>query len=115
MNKNKTLNKSFKNLFIAINIILLGIFFLADDFIFFFQSKILIFLIIATFLIPSIQYYFFNQRVSYIPIGEIILIFFIFAYLTIFLLDRDSLENSYSWLLVNFSFSKKKLFLEHLR
>ena len=114
MNRNNTINKSLTYLFITTNIILLINFFLVDDFVLFFQSETLIFLIVITFTIPSIQYYLSDQRGLYIPIGEIILIFFILAYLTIFFFDTDKLETSYFWLLHSFSISQKNIFFSIL-
>ena len=114
MNKNNTINNSLTYLFIITNIILLINFFLVDDFVLFFQSETLICLIVITFTIPSIQYYFLNKKGIYIPIGEIILIFFILAYLTIFFFDIDKLERSYFWLLHSFSISQKNFFFSIL-
>jgi len=110
MNINNIINKSLTYLFITTNFILLTNFFLVDNFIPFFQSKTLICLIVITFAIPSIQYYLSDQRGLYIPIGEIILIFFILAYLTIFFFDIDRIAKSYSWLLAGFSASQKNFF-----
>ena len=110
MNRNNTINKSLTYLFITTNIILLINFFLVDNFIPFFQNKTLICLIVITFAIPSIQYYLSDQRGLYIPIGEIILIFFIIGYLTIFFFDIDHIAKSYFWLLNNFSVSQKIFF-----
>ena len=110
MNRNNTINKSLTYLFITTNIILLINFFLVDNFISFFQNKTLICLIVITFAIPSIQYYLSDQRGLYIPIGEIILLFFILAYLTIFFFDIDRIAKSYFWLLNSFSVSQKIFF-----
>ena len=63
MNKNNIINNSLTYLFIITNIILLINFFLVDDFVLFFQSETLICLIVITFTIPSIQYYFLNKKV----------------------------------------------------
>ncbi len=112
MNKNDIINRSLNYLFIVINISLLSIFTLNKDLTFFSQSNTLTFLVIITFTIPSIQYYFFNKKDFYLPIGEIILIFFILAYLAIFFYDIENIEKSYTWLLNNFSLSQKIFFLE---
>ena len=54
------INKSLTYLFFVTNITILSNFFLVSDYTFFFQSKTLIYLIVITFMIPSIQYYFFK-------------------------------------------------------
>jgi hypothetical protein len=114
MNKSNIINKSLTYLFFVTNITLLSNFFLVSDYTFFFQSKTLIYLIVITFMIPSIQYYFFNKRDLYLPIGEIILIFFLLAYIAIFFYNVDYIQKSYTWMLNDFSISQKKTFFSLL-
>lgn len=114
MNKSNIINKSLTYLFFVTNITLLSNFFLVSDYTFFFQSKTLIYLIVITFMIPSIQYYFFNKRDLYLPIGEIILMFFLLAYIAIFFYNADYIQESYTWMLNDFSISQKKIFFSLL-
>jgi len=112
MDKNNILNKSLSYLFILINIILIIFFFIIKEYKLFFQSKTVILLIIIAFTIPSIKYYFSKNKNYYLPIGEIILIFFILAYLAIFFITSDQIVKSYSWLFHDISNSHKLDFLK---
>lgn len=110
MDKNNFINKSLNYLFVSTNILLLFFFFIIKDYIFFFQSKIIIFLIIITFTIPSIKYYF-SKNFVYLPIGEIILMFFILAYIAIFFYSSDNIDKSYTWLFNDISKTEKYYYL----
>lgn len=108
----KNLKVTLNYLALIINISLIGYFFFFNTFVYFINKDLLIILIIISLIIPSITYYLDNKDYSYLPLGEIILIFFLIAYLSIYLFDQNYVVRSYTWMLNDLSEEETKVFYE---
>ncbi len=111
MFKFNLLNKILLFLFIFLNLIINYNFIFFSSFTNEIQKSIIISLIILIFLLPSFFYYFNHFNYKNIPIVEIILLFFLISYLTIFLLGANSVTKAFFWLVNEISAEDNKIFL----
>ena len=112
MFKSKPYNKKLIFLFILLNLIINFNFIFFNSFANEIQKFIIILSIILIFSLPSFFYYFNHHNYKNIPLVEIILLFFIISYLTIFVLGSDYVTKAFFWLITEISAEDYKTFLK---